>query len=85
MKRQFRPKPAPFTADTPLPAACDAHDVARVFDVALPTVYGWMKSGRLRCFQLAKPMGSKRWSGKLLQAYLRGEGNRLEVIRRRSA
>jgi hypothetical protein len=87
MKRQLRPKPAPFTVDTveTLPAACDAHDVGRVFNVSVKTVYGWHQSGRLRRFELAKPMGSRRWSGRLLQAFVNGESNPLEVIRRRSA
>ena len=69
MKRQLRPKPAPFTVDTveTLPAACDAHDVGRVFNVSVKTVYGWHQSGRL------------------LQAFVNGESNPLEVIRRRSA
>ena len=84
-KRQFKPKPAPFTVDTQLPVACDAHDVGRVFNVAVKTVYGWKQAGKLRRFELAKPMGSRRWSGRLLQAFVNGESHPLEVIRRRSA
>lgn len=56
-----------------LPAACDAHDVARAFGRSLNTVYTWKKAGKLRRFELRKPMGSKQWSGRLLQEFVDGQ------------
>jgi hypothetical protein len=86
-KRNFKPKPAPLTLAEldALPAALNVADLARVFGVSLPTIYGYHHSGKLRRFQLAKPIGTRRWSGRLLKEFLNGEGNALETIRRRTA
>jgi hypothetical protein len=81
MTRPLRPKPAPIAVGDPLPAACDAHLVARVFGIALQTVYDWHKAGKLRKFELRQPMGAKRWSGRLLQEFLDGHGNRVALRR----
>jgi len=56
----------------PLPAALDAHDLARVFGKSLNTIYTWKKHGMLRRFELPKPMGSKKWSGRKVQDFLDG-------------
>jgi hypothetical protein len=55
-----------------LPAACDARDLARAFGKSLQTIYDWHKAGKLRRFELGKPMTSKKWSGKLIQEFLDG-------------
>lgn len=53
-----------------LDAALDAHQVARAFGKSSKTIHGWHKAGKLRRFELRKPMGTKRWSGRLLQEFL---------------
>ncbi len=87
MKRQFRPKPVPLTVGElqALPAALSVRDLARIFQVGIGTIYGYHYSGRLRRFQLSKPIGARRWSGKLVRDFLDGEGSPLEAVRRRSA
>jgi hypothetical protein len=57
----------------PLPAACDAHDLARAFGVTVNCIYNWKKDGRLRKFDLRQPMGSRRWSGARVTAFLEAE------------
>jgi hypothetical protein len=74
MKRTFRPKPPALAVGESLPAALDAHDLARAFGKSIKTIYGWKQNGMLRRFELRKPMGSKRWSGRLLQAFLDEDG-----------
>jgi hypothetical protein len=74
-RRTFRPKPEPLKLGEVLPVACDAHIIQRVFHISLGSVYDWHRDGKLRRFELRKPMGSKRWSGRLLQAFLDGEGH----------
>lgn len=70
MSRAFKPKPPPLAVGEILPAACDAHDLARAFGKSLNTIYDWHKSGKLRRFEFRKPMTSKRWSGRLVQTFL---------------
>lgn len=65
-----------------LPKVLDAHDIGKVFGVGVKAVYNWAKAGKLRRFELAKPIGSKRWSGKKLQEYLDGEGGPWASLRR---
>jgi len=72
MSRAFRPKPPPLAVGEILPAACDAHDLVRAFGKSLNTIYDWHHGGKLRRFELRKPMGSKRWSGRLVQEFLDG-------------
>jgi predicted site-specific integrase-resolvase len=87
MSRSQKLRPAPLTLaelDT-LPVALNVADLARIFGVSLPTIYGYHHSGKLRRFQLAKPIGTRRWSGRLVKEFLNGEGNALEAIRRRTA
>lgn len=55
-----------------LPAVLDAHQVARAFGKSVKTIHGWHKAGKLRRFELRKPMGTKRWSGRLLQEFIDG-------------
>jgi len=84
MRRQFKPKPTPLTVgelDT-LPSALTVKDLARIFQVAVPTIYGYHYDGKLRRFQLSKPIGARRWSGRLVRDFLAGGGNSLEAIRR---
>lgn len=71
----------PFQVGDPLPVALDAHDLARVFGRSVKTVHGWHKAGKLRRFDLPKPIGSKRWSGRKLQEFLDGGGT-LSVMRK---
>lgn len=75
MTRAFKPLPAPLTVGEILPAACDAHDLVRVFGKSLNTIYDWHHAGKLRRLELPKPMGSKRWSGRLVQEFLDRGGN----------
>jgi len=82
MSRTFRPKPPPLLVGEVLPAACDAHNLVRAFGVSLNTIYDWKKAGKLRRFELGKPMGSKRWSGRLVQEFLDRGG--AESLRRAS-
>lgn len=70
MRRVFRPKPSPLMVGECLPAALDAKDLARAFGKSLNTIYDWHRDGKLRRFELRKPMTSKRWSGKLVQVFL---------------
>jgi hypothetical protein len=70
MSRVLKPKPAPLAVGELLPAACDAHDLARAFGKSLQTMYDWHRDGRLRRFELPKPMTSRRWSGKLIMRFL---------------
>lgn len=76
MSRVFKPKPPPLTLAEieMLPAALDAHDLARIFGKSFKTIHQWHKYGRLRRFELRKPMTSKRWSGRLVQDFLDGSG-----------
>jgi hypothetical protein len=73
--------PRAFKVGDPLPVALDAHDIAHVFGRSVKTVHGWHKAGKLRRFDLPKPIGSKRWSGRKLQEFLDG-GGALSVMRR---
>jgi hypothetical protein len=57
----------------PIPAACDAKDLAHVFGKSLDTIYGWQKAGKLRKFELRQRMGTLRWSGKKVQRFLEEE------------
>ncbi len=84
MSRAFKPKPPPMHVGDPLPAALDAHDLERIFGKSLKTIYDWHRDGRLRRFELRKPMTSKRWSGRLVQEFLDGGGSALSAIRRAS-
>jgi hypothetical protein len=86
MKREFKPKPPQMTAGEleRLPAALSVRDLARIFNVAIGTIYGYHYSGALRRFELGKPIGARRWSGKLVRDYLEGGGNRLEMLRRQA-
>jgi len=87
MKRQFRPKPPAMTVEelARLPAALSVRDLARIFQVSPGAIYGYHYAGRLRRFQLAKPIGARRWSGTLVRDFLQGAGNPLEAIRRGAA
>jgi hypothetical protein len=70
VSRTFKPRPPPLLVGELLPAACDAKDLARAFGKSLNTIYDWHAAGKLRRFELRKPMTSKRWSGKLVQTFL---------------
>jgi transposase len=70
MTRRFRPKSPPLLVGEVLPAALDAKEMARAFGKSLNTIYDWHRDGKLRRFELRKPMTSKRWSGKLVQVFL---------------
>lgn len=70
MSRPFRPKLPALLVGEILPAALDAKDLARAFGKSLNTIYDWHRDGKLRRFELRKPMTSKRWSGKLVQVFL---------------
>jgi hypothetical protein len=87
MKRQFRPRASPLTVSELdlLPPALTAKDLARIFQVAVGTIYGYHYAGKLRRFQLAKPIGARRWSGRLVRDFLNGDGNPIEAVRRLSA
>jgi hypothetical protein len=87
MKRRFAPKPAPMTLAEldALPAALDAKDLARIFGTSLDTIYDYHHGGKLRRFQLAKPIGSRRWSGRLVRDFLNGDGSPIAMLRTRSA
>lgn len=82
--RQFRPKPAPLTLAEldQLSPALTAKDLARIFQVAIGTIYGYHHRGLLRRFQLSKPIGARRWSGRLVRDFLNGDGNPIEMLRR---
>lgn len=56
-----------------IPALCDARDLAHIFGCAIATVYAWQHDGKLRRFELRRPIGTRRWSGKLLQRYVDSE------------
>ena len=47
MKRHLKPKPAPLAVGETLPAACDAHAVARAFGISLNSVYDWHRDGTM--------------------------------------
>jgi hypothetical protein len=81
MTRVVNPKPPPLLTGETLPAACDAHDLARAFGKSLNTIYDWHKGGKLRRFEFGKPMGSKRWSGRKLQEFLDVERAPLSIAR----
>ena len=88
MTRVFKPRPAPVTvADLErIPVALGVKDLARVFDTSIGTVYRWHHSGRLRQFELRRPMTAKRWSGALVAKFLSGDGNAIALLKaRRSA
>jgi hypothetical protein len=82
MPRIFRPKPAPFRVGEPLPQACNAHDLTRVFGRSLGTIYDWERDGKLRRFELHRPLGTRKWSGKLLQKYVDGGAAALSLLRK---
>lgn len=41
-----------------------------MFGVGLSTVYGWIKQGKLRRFEVRRPIGARQWSGRLLQDWV---------------
>jgi hypothetical protein len=84
MSRVFKPKPPPLQVGETLPAALDAKDLARAFGMSLHAIYDWHKHGKIRRFELRKPMGPKRWSGRLVQEFLDGGGSAQTSIRRAS-
>lgn len=67
--------PPTLTVGEPLPAACDAHDLARAFGVTVNCIYNWNKAGKLRKFALRQPMGSRRWSGRRVIEFLDAESS----------
>jgi transposase len=85
--RALKPKPAPLTAAEidQIPAALDNRELARCFGRSVSTIYDWERDGRLRQFALRRPMTSKKWSGRLVADFLRGSGNALDLLRRRTA
>ena len=74
-----------LTVGDPLPALCDAHDLARLFGVSIPTIYRWADEGKLRRFEVRRPLGSKKWSGALLDEFRRGRGNPIVDLKRGAA
>ena len=84
MSRVFKPKPPPLQVGETLPAAVDAKDLARAFGMSLHAIYDWHKTGKLRRFELRKPMGATRWSGALVLDFLHGGGSAPTAIRRAS-
>jgi hypothetical protein len=82
VSRPFKPKPRPLQVGEILPAACDAKDLTRAFGKSLNTIYRWDQDGRLRRFELRKPMTSKRWSGRLVHEFLDGGGAAQAALRK---
>ena len=54
----------------PLPAAMGVPELAQVFGICLQTCYNWIQDGKFKRFEFRRPIGSKKYSGRLVQAYL---------------
>jgi hypothetical protein len=71
----------PKTAVDALPAACGWREVAAIFGIGRSRFYKLEAEGAFVQFELHPPIGPRRYSGELLQRYLRGEVVHLSAAR----
>lgn len=55
-----------------LPKAMGIRDMCAAFGISRPTFRKLRTAGEFRPFELARPIGNKRWSGEKVQAFLNG-------------
>jgi hypothetical protein len=56
-----------------LPKALNVAQMCTAFGVSYATFYRKEKLGEFRTFELARPIGDKRWSGDRVQRFLNGD------------
>lgn len=57
-----------------LPKAMSPSDMMRAFGLSAATFYRRQAAGEFRPFELARPIGRKRYSGEKVQTFLNGRG-----------
>lgn len=63
---------APLTVADTLPKAMGPRDMWRAFNISRETFFRYQRTGKFRAFELPRPIGSKRYSGEKVQAFLNG-------------
>lgn len=61
-----------YLTSDPLPRAMSPGDLMRALNMSQTTFYKYQREGKLKRFQLARAIGEKRYSGRLVEAYLDG-------------
>lgn len=64
---------APVHVGEPLEKALGANQMAAAFGISYATFRRKEVRGDFRTFELPRPIGNKRWSGALVQAFLDGK------------
>jgi hypothetical protein len=71
------PETKPFTphrvGDT-LPAALGPRELQQALNITPATFYKWHRLGKFKRFEIKRAIGIKKYSGRLVQAYLDGHG-----------
>jgi len=83
-ERALHASPSPLKVGEVLPALCGIADLLRAFRISRSQFYVLARRGQFARFEVAHPIGSKRWSGALITAHLNGERPRFGQ-RRQSA
>ncbi len=60
----------PYHVGEPIPNALGSGELMRVLNLTEPTFYAYQKEGKLKRFEFRRPVGTKRYSGKLVKRYL---------------
>ncbi len=66
-------KAAPLTVDQAIPKTCTIADVCRILQVSRPRFYQWMHEQRIPFSEIRPRIGSPRYRGSDVQAWLDGE------------
>lgn len=68
-----------LTVNESIPKLCDVHDLMRIFGVSRSTIYDWDRQGKLSRFEVRRPLGTRKWSGALLQEHANGQTTALRL------
>lgn len=60
----------PHRVGDPLPAAMGPAELMHALGMNSPGFYKWHRLGKLKRFEFKRPIGNKKYSGRLVQAYL---------------
>lgn len=60
-------------SDSRMPALLNGGELQAVLGVSARTFYRLKKQGRMKMFEVARPLGQRRYSSVLVRRYLNGE------------
>jgi hypothetical protein len=63
---------SPLRVGDALPKAMGARDMMRAFQISEPTFHRLQREGEFKPFLLPRPIGTKKYSGEKVQAFLNG-------------